>query len=852
MKNERFYFFIGWFGFIITLMISIVITKGPVTDTLSTFSLHCSDIESQEDQCEFVQSSCRGITAIYLKLYYCSGIWKQTTAIFLLLWLLVLFGAISIVASDFFCPNLQTISSKLEMSESMAGITILAFGNGSPDLFSTFSAMESGAGSLAIGELIGAAFFIVAIVSGCMGTIQPFQSQKITFMRDATYLLGSAIIMSWIVYTQQIHWYHGIILIIYYLSYVTVVMLSAYANCGISDKTSDEQKMIHQIHVVDESACLLPEEPFFKKSESGKPPRLQIPIRKPSFYSNSSEPYSQQFIHNLRSTIPGWTSPISPILVSQSTSNLPRTKSTHSTRTYRRSITPKIGFRTSIFGAIEFQEQVSSMRRGMSSQMVTSPIRHKRQFSMPDSGWRHLNNSGNGNRLRSHTSCGIQDYFTFLSDQPTLQNSTSPKLSNHPELTVPEIRLAPPANNEQIEDFEEHQNPNELQCSFYHSVREPTCSSFGHFSESESFFTTSQSHHDMTSPTASFFGHYPGSILAENQTNFSARQNEMIEEEKTTLISTLFPTLQEFCEKSTFSKVNAIIAAPLVLVFTLTLPVAELKENRLDIVLSGEASDMPAPPVNGYLSVPLSESDISANEIKPVIITGEIDAKQGWNQQLLSIQSVFSLTFAFGLAAANKVIPFSMICVGISIGSVFALLVLKFTKENEPPSWIWMTSFVGLFVALNWIFLLANQVVGLLQAIGKIFLISDSIMGITIFAFGNSAGDLVANIAIAKIGFPTMAISACYAGPLLNTVLGVGISSSYQIWKSGKPYDLNIAPSILVTLAGLIIVLISTIFVVNMNGYRITRQLGIWMISVYSLCITISFLLEFDLICYFP
>ncbi|KAG1466867.1 hypothetical protein G6F56_004608 [Rhizopus delemar] len=677
-------------------MISIVLTNGPVTDTLSTFSSHCSDIESQEDQCEFVQSSCRGITAIYLKLYYCSGIWKQTTAIFLLLWLLVLFGAISIVASDFFCPNLQTISSKLEMSESMAGITILAFGNGSPDLFSTFSAMESGAGSLAIGELIGAAFFIVAIVSGCMGIIQPFQSQKITFMRDATYLLGSAIIMSWIVYTQQIHWYHGIILIIYYLSYVTVVMLSAYANRGISDKTSDEQKMIHQVHVADESTCLLPEEPVFKKSEckmkkkkkerkcidtkkkegcstAGKPPRLQIPIRRPSSYSNFSEPYSQQFINNLQSITPGWTSPISPIFVSQSTSNLPRTKSTHSTRTYRRSITPKIGFRTSIFGAIEvfinfsfgkfqFQEQVNSMRRAMSSQMVTSPIRHKRQVSMPDSGSRHLNNNGNGNRLRSHTSCGIQDYFTFLSTQPTLQNSTSPKLSNHPELTVPEIRLAPPANNEQIEGFEEHQNPNALQYSFYHSLSE--LSRYG--------------------------------------------QNEMTEEENATLISILFPTLQGFYEKSTFSKMNAIIAAPLVLIFTLTLPVAELKENRLDIVLNDEASDMhhtsPALPVSSYLSVPLSESNISVNEIKPVIITGDIDAKQGWNRQLLSIQSVFSLTFAFGLAA----------------GSVFALLILKFTKENDPPSW------------------------------------------------GNSAGDLVANIAIAKIGFPTMAISACYAGPLLS------------------------------------------------------------------------------------
>lgn len=45
-----------------------------------------------------------------------------------------------------------------------------------------------------------------------------------------------------------------------------------------------------------------------------------------------------------------------------------------------------------------------------------------------------------------------------------------------------------------------------------------------------------------------------------------------------------------------------------------------------------------------------------------------------------------------------------------------------------------MLSFVGFFVALNWIFLLANEVVGLLQAIGQIFSISDAIMGLTVFA----------------------------------------------------------------------------------------------------------------------
>lgn len=70
-----------------------------------------------------------------------------------------LFSFIGITASDFFCPNLATIANYLGLSESTAGVTFLAFGNGSPDVFSTFAALRGGTFSLAIGELIGAASF---------------------------------------------------------------------------------------------------------------------------------------------------------------------------------------------------------------------------------------------------------------------------------------------------------------------------------------------------------------------------------------------------------------------------------------------------------------------------------------------------------------------------------------------------------------------------------------------------------------------------------------------------------------------------------------------------------------------
>ena len=71
----------------------------------------------------------------------------------------------------------------------MAGVTLLAFGNGSPDVFSTFIGMKTGSGGLAIGELIGAAGFICSVVAGSMALIRPFSVPRYSFLRDVGFFL---------------------------------------------------------------------------------------------------------------------------------------------------------------------------------------------------------------------------------------------------------------------------------------------------------------------------------------------------------------------------------------------------------------------------------------------------------------------------------------------------------------------------------------------------------------------------------------------------------------------------------------------------------------------------------------
>ena len=110
----------------------------------------------------------------------------------------------------------------------MAGVTFLALGNGSPDLFSTFAAMRAGSGSLAIGELIGAAFFITSVVAGSMAIVNPFKVSRKSFLRDALFFTGAVAFSVCLLGDGKITTWETSGMIGYYVVYVMVVVMATW------------------------------------------------------------------------------------------------------------------------------------------------------------------------------------------------------------------------------------------------------------------------------------------------------------------------------------------------------------------------------------------------------------------------------------------------------------------------------------------------------------------------------------------------------------------------------------------------------------------------------------------------
>ncbi|KAG7400795.1 sodium/calcium exchanger protein [Phytophthora boehmeriae] len=124
------------------------------------------------------------------------------------------------------------------------------------------------------------------------------------------------------------------------------------------------------------------------------------------------------------------------------------------------------------------------------------------------------------------------------------------------------------------------------------------------------------------------------------------------------------------------------------------------------------------------------------------------------------------------------------------------------------------------FVAcVCWIYAVATELMALLVAVGYITRASNSLLGLTVLAWGNSVGDLITDVSVARAGFPQMAIAGCFGGPVFNVLLGLGLPMLYACIR-GRSEDLALDIHAWISLAFLFVSLTSSLLVFQRHKYR--------------------------------
>lgn len=88
-----------------------------------------------------------------------------------------------------------------------------------------------------------------------------------------------------------------------------------------------------------------------------------------------------------------------------------------------------------------------------------------------------------------------------------------------------------------------------------------------------------------------------------------------------------------------------------------------------------------------------------------------------------------------------------------------------------------------------------------------------------------------------------MAVAACFGGPMLNILLGVGLSGTYLILLGparGQSIHVAMGRTLCVSGVGLLAILLATLIVVPLNGYRMSKRVGASLIAAYIVCFVLS------------
>ena len=925
----------------------------------------------------------------YLQLYYCRlGNARGVAFVILVAWLGLLFSAIGIAASDFFCINLSTISTILGMSESMAGVTFLAFGNGSPDVFSTFAAMKTHSGSLAVGELIGAAGFITAVVAGSMALVRPFRVARKSFVRDVGFFIVAASFSMVFLADGHLYLWECMVMVAFYVFYVIFVVFWHWFLRKRSQRRALEDTARSHFHIpgTDEGA---PEPYHDEEEEDARPARSRATTRTVSFEDFANLERGGSPVPKAMTEQIDADDETRDRYLAEISSNMRVSRPRPGER--RNTVNP---IRPSLVGALEFRAVLSSLQKSRNLQTIPINLRrysddptftaaqqqdNQSVVSNPEISYEDVDASGvaadsagvsteaarvGPSRVRAvsaNDALGLQlDPRTLRKSRPEVPQidllgpsppgsgtmpppeaseagdrtakgppllSLSPSAEDSKDLVSSPLPMSP-ADRRSSADLlsipgasqEGHgqqdgavspssigQSTSRPQAPKLDIPRSPGSSPgssprspFPPYFDDPSFVSTRSRAPSIRLPPPSL-----GSDSVYHQHLFQPPEEKPLRwwpyrvlPSPQVLLSTLFPTLYSWKDKNLWEKMLGIVAAPSVFLLVITLPTVETENNDEELpeivdpdpgLLSASpdprrASLVPLPPdsptklstsanerrkpniqkhgnhglgspsinitgpetSNGPLDFPLRAPDSPAKNPPP-------SSPKSWNRWLIATQ-LFTAPFFIVLifwANTSPSNPRALLFPTLYslIASLTALFFLfLFTSPDRSPRYRHLICYLGFVVAIAWISTIANEVVGVLKALGTILNISDAILGLTVFAVGNSLGDLVADITVARLGYPVMALSACFGGPMLNILLGIGLSGCYMTITGAekrearhpdrpmyyKPYQIEIGSTLLISGVTLLVTLAGLLVVVPLRGWWMDRRVGWGLVALWT------------------
>ncbi|XP_034715791.1 sodium/potassium/calcium exchanger 1-like isoform X1 [Etheostoma cragini] len=143
--------------------------------------------------------------------------------------MIYMFVALAIVCDEFFVPGLEVITTKLQISDDVAGATFMAAGGSAPELFTSLIGVFISHSNVGIGTIVGSAVFNILFVIG-MCAVFSREMLHLTWwplFRDVTFYILDLMMLIVFFLDNMILWWESMMLVLAYVSYVSFMKFNS-------------------------------------------------------------------------------------------------------------------------------------------------------------------------------------------------------------------------------------------------------------------------------------------------------------------------------------------------------------------------------------------------------------------------------------------------------------------------------------------------------------------------------------------------------------------------------------------------------------------------------------------------
>lgn len=140
--------------------------------------------------------------------------------------LFIVGGIIAIViGGDLVVDAASNIAAAFGLSQTLIGLTIVAFGTSLPELVTSLVAAKKGETDMALGNVIGSNIFNILLVLGIAATVSPMTMLKENLIDAIILIVLSVLVWIFAWRKKKLNRAHGVIMIAIYAAYVVYICM---------------------------------------------------------------------------------------------------------------------------------------------------------------------------------------------------------------------------------------------------------------------------------------------------------------------------------------------------------------------------------------------------------------------------------------------------------------------------------------------------------------------------------------------------------------------------------------------------------------------------------------------------